>query len=45
MKQRFLLQAALNGALSVHVGAAAAAPVIKVYESEYCGCCHQRVTD
>lgn len=38
IKQR-ILRAALAAALSVPVLAMAAAPVIEVFKSEYCGCC------
>lgn len=43
MRHRYLVQAVLVGALSIHLGASAAAPVIEVYKSEYCGCCHEWV--
>ena len=40
MKRRILLQAALAGALGMHLGfAAAASPLIEVYKNEGCGCC------
>lgn len=43
MRHRYLLHAILVGALSVHAGASAAASLIDVYKSEYCGCCHEWV--
>lgn len=43
MKKRILLQAALIGAMSVHLAAAAAGPVINVYKSAFCGCCTEWV--
>lgn len=43
MKKHLLMQTALVGALSVHLTASAAAPVIDVYKSESCGCCSEWV--
>lgn len=39
MKAKYFLNAALIGVLSGHLAANAAAPVVEVYKSEYCGCC------
>ena len=41
--KRILLPALLISALSIHLAAAAAAPVVEVYKSEYCGCCEEWV--
>lgn len=43
MKKQTLLKAVLTWALSVHLAANAALPVIDVYKSEYCGCCTEWV--
>jgi hypothetical protein len=43
MNRRMLLQAAFIGALGIHTFASAAAPVVEVYKSEYCGCCTEWV--
>jgi hypothetical protein len=43
MKNRKFLQVALVGALSVHLAASAAEPVVEVFKSEYCGCCGEWV--
>lgn len=43
MKHAMLAKAILIGALGMPVFAAAAGPVIEVYKSEYCGCCHEWV--
>lgn len=43
MKRHLLFKAALVGALTVHLSANAAAPVIEVYKSESCGCCSEWV--
>lgn len=40
MKRRIVMQAILAGALGLHLGAYAAAPIIEVYKSAYCGCCN-----
>lgn len=39
MKRRIFLQSLLASAMSIHLAASAAAPVIDVYKSESCGCC------
>lgn len=41
MKSSVILKAVLVSALSVPLFAAAAGPVVEVYKSEYCGCCHE----
>jgi hypothetical protein len=41
--RRILLQAVLAGALGIPLLASAAAPVIEVYKSAYCGCCTEWV--
>jgi hypothetical protein len=43
MKRHLLFKAALVGALTAHLSANAAAPVIEVYKSESCGCCSEWV--
>ena len=43
MIQRILNRAALAATLCIPVAAMAAAPVIDVYKSEYCGCCEEWV--
>src|SRR5688500_7882618 len=43
MKRRTLLQAAIAGALGIHLVARAATPTIDVYKSPYCGCCTEWV--
>lgn len=43
MNAKFLLNATLIGVLSTHLVATAAAPVVEVYKSEYCGCCKEWV--
>jgi hypothetical protein len=43
MIKRRLMQAALAGALGIHLAASAAGPVVEVYKSEYCGCCTEWV--
>ena len=43
MKRHILIQAALVGALGVHLTAGAASPVVEVYKSAYCGCCTEWV--
>lgn len=43
MKRHLLLKAALVGALTIHLSANAAAPIIEVYKSESCGCCSEWV--
>lgn len=40
MKRRTLLQGMLAGMLGVHLQAQAALPVIEVYKTPTCGCCH-----
>ena len=40
MKRRLLLKGILAGALGVQAHAFAALPVIEVYKSATCGCCH-----
>ncbi|KRB88946.1 DUF411 domain-containing protein [Noviherbaspirillum sp. Root189] len=43
MKRHLLIQATLVGALTLHLSAMAAAPIIEVYKSAYCGCCTEWV--
>lgn len=43
MQRRTLLQAALAGALGLHLAASAATTTIDVYKSPYCGCCTEWV--
>lgn len=43
MKHSILAKAMLIGALGMPLFAVAAGPVVEVYKSEYCGCCHEWV--
>jgi hypothetical protein len=43
MKYAMLAKAMLIGALGMPVFTSAAGPVVEVYKSEYCGCCHEWV--
>lgn len=43
MNKRTFLKAVIIGAVSLHVSAYAAGPVIEVYKSETCGCCGEWV--
>jgi hypothetical protein len=43
MVRRILLQAAFLSALGVPLLASAAAPIVEVYKSAYCGCCSEWV--
>lgn len=45
MRHRDLSQAVLAGALGVHLGAPAAAPVVDVYKCEYRACCYKTTID
>jgi hypothetical protein len=43
MKHSNFAKAMLIGALAMPVFAVAAGPLVEVYKSEYCGCCHEWV--
>ncbi|MGV3742796.1 MAG: DUF411 domain-containing protein [Burkholderiaceae bacterium] len=43
MIRRIFLQTALASAMVLPQFASAAGPVVEVYKSEYCGCCHEWV--
>lgn len=43
MKNTMLAKAVLIGALGLPAFVYAAGPVVEVYKSEYCGCCHEWV--
>lgn len=43
MKHSIFAKTVLIGALGMPFIAAAAGPVVEVYKSEYCGCCHEWV--